>query len=249
MKKEIEKKVQSDKDVVLTANNVFKDFNVSGVVTNVLKGVSCSFRQGEFVSIMGPSGAGKSVLLYCLSGIEKTTSGEIQILGKNISKLNEKQLSKLRSCDISFVFQSYNLIQNFTVYENVITPLLLAGKKVDEKEVDEILESVDLLRYKHKASTKLSGGEQQRVAIARALISKPKILFADEATGNLDSKNSKIVMDLFKKINEERGMTIIQATHSKEVASYADRLIVIKDGLILKDEKIEKTQNLNKFDF
>ena len=241
----IEPKKKDSEEVVLVADNLFKEFNSASGTTEVIKGISCSFKQGEFVSIMGPSGAGKSVLLYLLSGIEDLTKGQVKILGKDINKLNERELSKLRSTDISFVFQSYNLIPNFTVYENIITPLLLAKRKVDEEEVDRILKSVDLFRYKHKESTKLSGGEQQRVAIARALISKPKIMFADEATGNLDSKNSMEIMKLFKKVNKETNVTIIQVTHSKEVAMYGDRLIIIKDGLILSDKKIDKNKPLN----
>jgi len=236
--------LKSNENVVLVADNIFKDFVSPSGVTKVIKGISCSFKEGEFVSIMGASGAGKSILMYLLSGIESLTSGKVFILGKDINKLKQKELSKLRSRDISFVFQSYNLIPNFTVYENVITPLLLGKQKVNEKEIDSILASVDLLRYKHKDASKLSGGEQQRVAIARALISKPKILFADEATGNLDSVNSAEIMKLFKRVHDETNMTIIQVTHSREVAMYGTRLITIKDGLIMSDEAIENPVQL-----
>jgi len=231
--------LKSNNDVVLVATDLHKDFVSPSGITKVIKGISCSFRQGEFVSIMGASGAGKSILMYLLSGIESLTSGTVKILGKDINKLKQKELSKLRSRDISFVFQSYNLIPNFTVYENVITPLLLGKQKINEKEIDAILDSVNLLRYKHKDASKLSGGEQQRVAIARALISKPRILFADEATGNLDSVNSAEIMKLFKRVHDETNMTIIQVTHSREIAMYGTRLITIKDGLIMSDEAIE----------
>ena len=236
------KTINNDENFILTAENLIKDFEATSGVNRVIKGISCSFKQGEFVSIMGASGSGKSTLLYLLSGIESLTSGTVKILGKDISKLNQKELSKLRSRDISFVFQSYNLIPNFTVYENVVTPLMLGRQKVNEDEIDEILKRVDLYKYKHKDASKLSGGEQQRVAIARALISKPKIMFADEATGNLDSKNGTEIMQLFKKVNEETNMTIIQVTHSKEVAMYGNRLITIKDGLIMSDEKISQNE-------
>ncbi len=239
------KTINNDENFILTAENLIKDFEATSGVNRVIKGISCSFKQGEFVSIMGASGSGKSTLLYLLSGIESLTSGTVKILGKDISKLNQKELSKLRSRDISFVFQSYNLIPNFTVYENVVTPLMLGRQKVNEDEIDEILKRVDLYKYKHKDASKLSGGEQQRVAIARALISKPKIMFADEATGNLDSKNGTEIMQLFKKVNEETNMTIIQVTHSKEVAMYGNRLITIKDGLIMSDEKISQNEEKN----
>ena len=239
------KTINNDENFILTVENLIKDFEATSGVNRVIKGISCSFKQGEFVSIMGASGSGKSTLLYLLSGIESLTSGTVKILGKDISKLNQKELSKLRSRDISFVFQSYNLIPNFTVYENVVTPLMLGRQKVNEDEIDEILKRVDLYKYKHKDASKLSGGEQQRVAIARALISKPKIMFADEATGNLDSKNGTEIMQLFKKVNEETNMTIIQVTHSKEVAMYGNRLITIKDGLIMSDEKISQNEEKN----
>ena len=239
------KTINNDENFILTAENLIKDFEATSGVNRVIKGISCSFKQGEFVSIMGASGSGKSTLLYLLSGIESLTSGTVKILGKDISKLNQKELSKLRSRDISFVFQSYNLIPNFTVYENVVTPLMLGRQKVNEDEIDEILKRVDLYKYKHKDASKLSGGERQRVAIARALISKPKIMFADEATGNLDSKNGTEIMQLFKKVNEETNMTIIQVTHSKEVAMYGNRLITIKDGLIMSDEKISQNEEKN----
>lgn len=226
--------------VVLSCNKLVKDFLVAGKQTRVINGISCEFNEGEFVSIMGPSGSGKSTFLYLLSGIERKTSGSVQILGKEIDSYTNKDISKLRSSDISFVFQAYNLITNFTVYENVITPLLISKRKVVESEVDNVLQSVGLLKYKHSAVTMLSGGEQQRVAIARALITRPKILFADEATGNLDSKTVVSVMKLLQKINEVTHITIIQVTHSEQCALYGRRTIRLLDGNIVKDEKVTK---------
>ncbi len=226
--------------VVLSCNKLVKDFLVAGKQTRVINGISCEFNEGEFVSIMGPSGSGKSTFLYLLSGIERKTSGSVQILGKEIDSYSNKDISKLRSTDISFVFQAYNLITNFTVYENVITPLLISKRKIVESEVDNVLQSVGLLKYKHSAVTMLSGGEQQRVAIARALITRPKILFADEATGNLDSKTVVSVMKLLQKINEVTHITIIQVTHSEQCALYGHRTIRLLDGNIVKDEKVTK---------
>lgn len=228
--------------IVLSCHKLVKDFTVAGKQTRVIKGISCDFGQGEFVSIMGPSGSGKSTFMYLLSGIEKKTSGSVQILGKEIDKFSTKEMSKLRSSDISFIFQAYNLIPNFTVYENVITPLLIGKKKVNEQLVDSVLESLGVLKYKKSPVTMLSGGEQQRVAIARALVTRPKILFADEATGNLDSKTVVAVMRILQQINKQYGITIIHVTHSEECARYGKRILRVLDGNIIKDELV--TQRL-----
>lgn len=225
--------------IVLSCYKLVKDFMVAGKQTRVINGITCQFEQGEFVSIMGPSGSGKSTFLYLLSGIEKKTSGNVQILGKEIDKYDAKQMSKLRSTDISFIFQAYNLIPSFTVYENVTTPLLIAKKRVNEQQVDNILKSLGLLKYKNSSVTMLSGGEQQRVAIARALVTRPKILFADEATGNLDSKTVVSVMRLLQKINEVMNITIIHVTHSESCAMYGKRVLRLLDGNIVKDEIVK----------
>lgn len=229
---------------VLSCQNLVKDFDVAGKIQHVIKGITLSFKQGEFVSIMGQSGSGKSTFMYLLSGIEKNTSGKIMMLGKDLSKYSSREISKLRSTQISFVFQSYNLIPNFTVYENVITPLCLGKKKVKEQEIDAILQRVGIRKYKNSEVSKLSGGEQQRVAIARALVTQPKIMFADEATGNLDSKTRVEVMTLFKEINKETGVTIIQVTHDPLCARYGDRVITLKDGTIISDEKVKEEDRL-----
>lgn len=226
--------------VVLEAINLRKEFDVGGRKIPVINGVNCKFVEGEFVSIMGPSGSGKSTLLYLLSGIETLTSGQINILGKDLSKMKASELAKMRAHDISFVFQSYNLINHFTVYENVITPLLIGKQKVDEERVDQILMSVGMYDFKNTTVNVLSGGEQQRVAIARALVTNPKIIFADEATGNLDSKSMVEVMNIFRRIANQQKITIIQVTHSERCAQFSDRVINLLDGRVRNVASIKK---------
>ena len=233
-------KTYDDLKVVLSCKNLRKDFIVGGKMTPVIRGVSLSFKRGEFVSIMGPSGSGKSTLLYLLSGIENPTSGSIEMLGKDLKDYTPMEINFLRSRDISFVFQNYNLIENFSVYENIIAPLLLGDLPVIEKEIDEILKMLNIEKIKYSPVVQLSGGEQQRVAIARALVNKPEIIFADEATGNLDSKGRTVVMKMFEKINKYTDITIIQVTHDMSCAEFSDRLIVIEDGQIKSDEKLRK---------
>lgn len=235
-----EEKTYDDLDVVLSCKDLKKDFVIGGRVTPVIKGITLSFKRGEFVTIMGPSGSGKSTLLYLLSGIESYTSGSVELLGKEINDYTAKEMNYLRSRDISFVFQNYNLIQNFSVYENIITPLCLGKLPIIEKEIDDILELLGLTKYKHSEVVQLSGGEQQRVAIARALVNKPEIIFSDEATGNLDIKGRNTVMEMFRKINTFTDITIIQVTHDYQCAEYSDRLINIVDGAVESDTMIKK---------
>lgn len=226
--------------IVLAAKNLYKEFEVGGRALPIIKGVSCSFKEGEFVSIMGPSGSGKSTLLYLLSGIEKPTKGTVTILGKNLKDFSVSELSKLRAKDIGFVFQSYNLLGHFNVYENVIVPLLIGKSKIDEKKVDEVLKSVGMFELKKSPVSVLSGGEQQRVAIARALVTNPKIIFADEATGNLDSKALVEVMNIFRRIANNSKITIIQVTHSERCAQFSDRVINLLDGKIRNITEVKK---------
>ena len=226
--------------IVLSATSLTKDFEVGGRKISVIKGIDCSFKEGEFVSIMGPSGSGKSTLLYLLSGIEKPTNGRIEILGRDLASLSAKQLSYLRANDMSFVFQSYNLINHFTVYENVITPLLIAKRPIDEDKINQVLMSVGMYDFKYSPVSVLSGGEQQRVAIARALVVDPKIIFADEATGNLDSKSMVDVMNIFRRIANQQKITIIQVTHSERCAQFSDRVINLLDGRIRNVAEVKK---------
>lgn len=191
--------------------------------------------KGEFVSIMGQSGSGKSTLLYILGGLDTPTSGKVYMNGADISHFNDEKMSIIRRRNIGFVFQFYNLIPNLNVEENIMLPLLLDGKNLKDykNQLDEILDIVGLTDRRKHTPRELSGGQQQRVAIARALVGKPEILFADEPTGNLDSKTGIEIIDLLNKINRDNGQTIIMVTHSPEAAKSSSRTITVSDGLIV----------------
>lgn len=222
------------KKIAIEGKNIIKDFPLGDAKTRVLKSISLKVFQGEFVSIMGPSGSGKSTLLYILGGLDVPTSGAVFMNGMDISKLNDEKMSRIRRRNIGFVFQFYNLIPNLNAEENIMLPLLLDGKKISEykKPLKEILEVVGLSDKGKHTPRELSGGQQQRVAIARALIGNPEILFADEPTGNLDSRTGTEIMNLLQRINRERGQTIIMVTHSPEASKSSDRTIIVCDGLI-----------------
>ena len=219
---------------IIKVNNLIKVFGKDETTNRVLENLNLEIKKGEFVSIMGESGCGKSTLLYLLGGLDKPTSGEIYINDKDINKLKEKQMSNFRRKDIGFVFQFYNLVQNLTVEENIMLPVIMDGRKEkDYKErLEMILKTIGLEEKRKALPNKLSGGQQQRVSIARAIILNPSIILADEPIGNLDSRSGKTVMELLKKINEEEKITIVQVTHSEESAKYGNRIIKIKDGKI-----------------
>lgn len=201
----------------------------------ILKDISIKINVGDFVSIMGPSGSGKSTLLYILGGLDKPSTGKVLMNGEDISKFSDDKQSVMRRRNIGFVFQFYNLIPNLNVEENILLPVLLDGNKTKDykKELDNILEIVGLTERRKHTPKELSGGQQQRVAIARALINNPEIIFADEPTGNLDSKTGTEIMELLRKINRENKKTIIMVTHSMETAEYGNRVVNIKDGGIV----------------
>ena len=220
--------------VAVEGRHIIKNFCIGSTPTKVLKDISLQVMQGEFVSIMGPSGSGKSTLLYILGGLDAPTSGHVLLNGTDISRFGDEKMSRIRRQKIGFVFQFYNLIPNLSVEENIMLPLLLDGKKMGDykKQLDRILEIVGLSnRRKHKPR-ELSGGQQQRVAIARALIGNPEILFADEPTGNLDSKTGAEIMNLLREINQNSGQTIIMVTHSPDAAKSSSRMITVQDGMI-----------------
>ncbi|MCC0695258.1 ABC transporter ATP-binding protein [Clostridioides sp. ES-S-0048-02] len=224
----------SYKSIAIEAKNIIKEFKVDNTTTKVLKDISLQVMKGEFVSIMGQSGSGKSTLLYILGGLDTPTSGKVYMNGTDISHFNGDKMSIIRRRNIGFVFQFYNLIPNLNVEENIMLPLLLDGKKMNyyKNQLNDILEIVGLSDKRKHTPRKLSGGQQQRVAIARALIGKPEILFADEPTGNLDSKTGAEIMQLLRKINQESGQTIIMVTHSPEAAGSSNRIITVLDGVI-----------------
>ena len=221
---------------MILLKNIKKDFKLNKEKVEVLKGVNLEIKDDEFVAIMGSSGSGKSTLLGILAGIDSPTSGEIIIDTEDISKKKEDELSVFRNANIGIVFQAYNLIPSLNAIQNVKTPLYAGHSRLSSKEMDEkarkMLDLVGLSKREKHRPGEMSGGEQQRVAIARALINNPKILIADEPTGNLDSKTGEAVLELIQKISKEMQLTIIMATHSKEVASLADRVINISDGII-----------------
>ena len=219
---------------IIEAIDLCKTYKLGEVSTEVLKNVNLSIKQGEFVSLMGPSGSGKSTLLYLLGGLDKPTSGNIRLKGKELSNMKDKEQSEMRRKDIGFVFQFYNLVPNLNLEENIMLPVLLDGKKLKQyrERLDEILELVSLADRRKHTPRELSGGQQQRVAIARALINEPDIILADEPTGNLDSKTGAEILELFRRINKEKNKTIVQVTHSNEAAMYGTRIINLRDGKV-----------------
>jgi len=205
-----------------------------------LDGVTVSFDAGRFTAIMGPSGSGKSTLLHCVAGLDTLTTGSALIGDTNLATLNDKALTALRREQVGFIFQAYNLVPTLTALENITLPLDLGGREADREWLDRVVDAVDLRsRLDHRPS-ELSGGQQQRVAVARALVSKPRIIFADEPTGNLDSRSSAEILGFMKRAVSELGQTIVMVTHDPTAASYADRVIFLADGRIV-DEMVEPT--------
>ena len=226
-------------DVILEIKGLRKVFTENlDEPLEVLKDINLTVKEGEFVSLMGESGSGKSTLLYQIGALDVPTEGTVLIDGKNIHKSNDKKQSIARRDNIGFVFQFYNLIPNLTVEENITLPAVMAKKSKAEYEenLNYLLRTVGLADKRNCLPKQLSGGQQQRVAIARALIMNPRLVLADEPTGNLDSKSTREIMELFQKINQEKNVTIIQVTHSKATAKYSSRIIRLKDGQIVSNE-------------
>lgn len=220
---------------LIEAISITKRYVTKSLETDVLKGISLSLEEGEFVAIVGPSGSGKTTLLYTLGGLEPFDSGDIMVLGMNLKTMSEAQKASMRANTIAFVFQSYNLVANLTAYENVLMASALS-KHPSPHQVKAVLGHVGMAGHEHKYPAELSGGMQQRVAIARAIVNNPKILFADEPIGNLDHDTGLSIMELFKKLNQEFGMTILMVTHNLETVSYGTRTLSIFDGSVVRDE-------------
>jgi ABC-type lipoprotein export system ATPase subunit len=224
---------------LIKIENLKKDYENEGVVTNVLHGVDFSMEQGEFVAIMGPSGSGKSTLMHILSFLDKASSGLYEFEGQDTKDFDKDYLAKLRNERIGFVFQSFNLLARTTVLDNVKLPLIYSDKKDHDNLAKKALADVGLSHRLDFFTNQISGGEKQRVAIARALVCDPAVIFADEPTGNLDSKSGNAVLEILQKLND-RGHTIILVTHELDTANHAKRIIYIKDGMIVGDEKVLK---------
>lgn len=219
--------------------NLCKVYGKGEVEVKALDNINLNIEQGEFVAIVGPSGSGKSTLLHLLGGVDKPTSGEVIIKGESIYKLKEKELSILRRRNLGFVFQFFNLIPVLTAEENIEMPVLLDNGKIDKNYMNELLKLLGLEERRNHHPSELSGGQQQRVSIGRALANKPSIILADEPTGNLDSKNSKEVLELLKYCAKKYNQTLILITHDINIAQSADRVITIEDGQITTNEVIK----------
>jgi putative ABC transport system ATP-binding protein len=222
-------------DAVVQARAITRLYGDGDACVHALAGVNIDLKRGAYTAIMGPSGSGKSTLMHVLAGLDRPTAGNVWIDGTEITTLKERALTRLRRDKIGFIFQTFNLLPTLTAHENILLPLSIAGRKGDGAWVDQLIDTVGLSdRLKHKPA-ELSGGQQQRVAVARALASRPAVLFADEPTGNLDSHTGEEVLQLLRHSCDDLGQTIVMVTHDAHAATYADRIVFLKDGVVAKD--------------
>ena len=225
---------------ILRVENLCKTYGTGDARVNALDGVSFSVSKGEFVAIIGPSGSGKSTLLHILGGVDKPTSGKVYMDGKDVYAQNDEQLAIFRRRQVGLIYQFYNLIPVLNVTENMTLPVLMDGQKVNKERLEELLTTLSLKGRENHLPNQLSGGQQQRVSIGRALMNAPAVMLADEPTGNLDSRNSREIIELLKHSNQKYGQTLIVITHDENIALQADRIIAIEDGKIVRDEVIRK---------
>lgn len=219
--------------IILETNQLCKFYGTNENQVKAVNNVNIQIKRGEFVAIIGKSGSGKSTLLHMLGGLDTPTKGNVVLSGKDMYQMNEDKLAVFRRRKIGFIFQAFNLVSSINVWENIILPLGLDGRKVDEAYVNDIISTLGIENRIHNLPNTLSGGQQQRVAIARALVARPEILFADEPTGNLDSKTSDEVIALLKMTAKKYGQTIVMITHDDEIAQVADRILIIEDGKVV----------------
>lgn len=227
---------------ILEARGLSKEYRMGEVRVSALSGVDLAIERGEFVAVMGPSGSGKSTLLYLLGGLDVPTSGEVILAGQRISALSDDQVALVRRRNVGFIFQFYNLLPTLSAEENIALPLLIDGQDpaAQRARIEGLLELVGLAERRHHRPDQLSGGEQQRVAIARALVTDPHIVLADEPTGNLDSATGWGILELLRRSCDARGQTILLVTHDPKAASYADRLVFLKDGKLVDEMRVEQ---------
>ena len=220
---------------VLVATDLVRRYGEGDAAVDALAGVSTSFERGHFSAIMGPSGSGKSTLMHILAGLDQPTSGTVVLDGVELTGLGDSELTKLRRDKLGFVFQFFNLLPVLSAEENIVLPLSIAGRKPDREWLEQLVDTVGLGDRRSHRPAELSGGQQQRVALARALVSKPAVVFADEPTGNLDSKASEDVLNLLREAVDRFGQTVIMVTHDPAAAAHADRLVTLRDGKLLHD--------------
>ncbi|HWV86388.1 MAG TPA: ABC transporter ATP-binding protein [Capillimicrobium sp.] len=224
---------------IVSATDLVRRYGEGEAAVAALDGVTVSFAQGEYAAIMGPSGSGKSTLMHCLAGLDRPTSGSVVVDGVELAELDDRRLTALRRDKIGFIFQAFNLLPVLTAEENILLPLSIAGRKPDREWFDQLIATVGLGdRLTHRPS-ELSGGQQQRVAVARALVSRPAVVFADEPTGNLDSKASADVLELLRTSVDQLGQTVIMVTHDQDAADVADRIVTLTDGRIVEDRRTQ----------
>jgi putative ABC transport system ATP-binding protein len=223
-------------EAIVSARDVTRRYGNGDAAVDALRGITLDFPEGAFTAIMGPSGSGKSTLMHILAGLDRPTSGTVMIDGQDITKMDDGALTRLRRDHVGFVFQFFNLVPVLNAEENMVLPLSIAGRKPDRAWVDQLMDTVGIADRRTHRPSELSGGQQQRVAVARALVSRPAVIFADEPTGNLDSKTSEEVLELLRRAVDEFGESVVMVTHDEQAASYADRRIELVDGLVVRDE-------------